>query len=308
MPTFSRPDIPVPDTPGDDPRVGQLLGRALEQNPEPPIVILGFPSDEGVRRNKGRPGASAGPDAIRRALYRFTPGSGAVQTLLEHSLDLGNLQLGADLEANQRQLGQVVGEWLAQDTVVVVLGGGHETGYGHFLGYVSAEKTVRIVNVDAHADVRELIDGQGHSGSPFRQALEHESGHCADYSVAGLQRQSNAATHLDYLREKGARAIFAEDVDETLIDDLYLDEGGPVMSTFCLDAVDQAFAPGVSAPAAGGLSSALWLHAARCAGAGPRVCSMDVVELNPKFDQDDHTARLAALTVLQFFRGLSERN
>jgi len=34
---------------------------------------------------------------------------------------------------------------------------------------------------------------------------------------------------------------------------------------------------------------------------------MDIVELNPRFDQDDHTARLAALTVLQFLRGLTER-
>lgn len=307
MAKFSQPDIPLPDAAANDPRVGHLLGRALEDGSEPPVVILGFPSDEGVRRNKGRPGAAAGPDAIRRALYRFAPGSEAVQTLLENSRDLGNLQLGPDLEKNQQQLGEAVGTWLAEGTVVVILGGGHETGYGHFLGYVTAGQTVRIVNIDAHADVRELRDGQGHSGSPFRQALEHVSGHCAGYSVAGLQYQSNAAAHLEYLREGGARAVFADHVDETLIDSLYLDEGGPVMATFCLDAVDQAFAPGVSAPNPGGLSSSLWLHAARRAGTSTAVRSMDIAELNPRFDQDEHTARLAALTVLQFFRGLTER-
>ena len=32
------------------------------------VTILGFASDEGVRRNKGRPGAAKGPDSLRKAL------------------------------------------------------------------------------------------------------------------------------------------------------------------------------------------------------------------------------------------------
>lgn len=34
---------------------------------------------------------------------------------------------------------------------------------------------------------------------------------------------------------------------------------------------------------------------------------MDVVELNPRFDADGRTARLAALTVWWFLKGLAER-
>lgn len=307
MPRFSRPDIPVADTADNDPRVGRLLARTPAGDGAPKAVILGFPSDEGVRRNQGRTGATAGPDAIRRCLYRFTPGSEEVASLLEQSRDLGDLELGGDMEKNQQLLGETVASWLVRDTVVVILGGGHETGYGHFLGYVAAARRVRIVNIDAHADVRELRDGKGHSGSPFRQALEHDSGLCAGYTVVGLQHQSNATAHLEYLRRAAARFVFAENVDRPLIDDLYQDEGKAVLATFCLDAVDQAFAPGVSAPAAGGLPTSLWLHAARQAGQSASVHSMDIVELNPRFDQDDHTARLAALTVLQFLRGLTER-
>jgi formiminoglutamase len=51
----------------------------------------------------------------------------------------------------------------------------------------------------------------------------------------------------------------------------------------------------------------LWLHAAYHAGRCPQVTSVDLVELNPRIDVDDRTARLAALTVMQILRGLSDR-
>ena len=79
------------------------------------------------------------------------------------------------------------------------------------------------------------------------------------------------------------------------------------MVTFDLDAVDQAQAPGVSAPAVNGLDQELWLHAAYRTGRCPQVTSVDVVELNPRVDVDDRTARLAALTVMAVLRGLSDR-
>jgi len=79
------------------------------------------------------------------------------------------------------------------------------------------------------------------------------------------------------------------------------------MVSFDLDAVDQAFAPGVSAPAVNGLTPDLWLHATYRAGQCPSVKSLDLVELNPLFDHDHQTARLAALTLWYFLKGVSER-
>ena len=65
-----------------------------------------------------------------------------------------------------------------------------------------------------------------------------------------------------------------------------------MMSLFDIDAVDQAQAPGVSAPATGGLYAALWLEAAYQAGRSPRVTSCDLVELCPPHDRDGQTARV----------------
>lgn len=299
-----------PNTAPDDPRVGTLLGQAVTDAREARVVLVGFPSDEGVRINGGRPGAAEGPEAIRRALYSMTPdpqAGDAFPELLRSTVDLGNLVVEGDVASDQARLGGVLAPYLNDGAVPLILGGGHETAFGHFLGYVEAEMPVSILNWDAHADVRPLKDGQPHSGSPFRQALEHASGRCRTYTVAGLQPHSVARAHLDYVEAAGGTAYVARDVTTEVVDALYTGQAAPCMVTFDLDAVDQRAAPGVSAPAVGGLAPEVWWHAAYRAGQHPHVTSMDVVELNPRVDIDQQTARVAALTVWHFLRGMAER-
>lgn len=310
MPSFVRPDTDLPATAPGDRRVGHLLGSRLAPGERPRAVLVGFPGDEGVRRNGGRPGAAQGPAAIRRALYRMTPdalGLEAHAALLGRTLDAGDLVLAGDLEADQEALGAAVAGWLEQGAFALVLGGGHETAYGHFLGHARARRAVEILNIDAHADVRELRDGRGHSGSPFRQALLHPSGACRRYRVAGLQPQSVARDHLAWLEARGGRAVPAADLDARCLRELFAGLSSPALATFDLDALDQAFAPGVSAPAARGLSPPIWLEAAFLAGRTEAVASADVCELCPPHDGEGRTARLAALTVWEILRGLAAR-
>ncbi len=306
--TILRPPVlPELHTASDDPRLGHLIGRAVVEGASPRAVIVGFPSDEGVRRNGGRPGAADGPTAIRNALYRLTPDAGtlaAFSATVSQTQDLGDVDVSGDLEADQQRLADVLAPHLEAGAIAIVLGGGHETAFGHFLAHARAAAPVRILNWDAHADVRPLRDGLAHSGSPFRQALEHPSGTCASYSVAGLQPASVSGAHLAYVRARGVAHMRA-DVHQPLIDSLYA--ASPTMVTFDLDAVDRSQAPGVSAPATDGLPTTLWLHAARLAGRTPSVRGVDVVELSPPFDRDGQTSALAARTVWTVLQGLTER-
>jgi formiminoglutamase len=302
------PDIHPPDTAPDDPRLGHLLGSGLAGSDAPDVVILGFPSDEGVRRNGGRVGAARGPSAIRSALYRLTPDPRSAQfaELLGRTRDLGDLAVTGDVEADQQQLGDTIGPYIQQGSFVIVLGGGHEASYGHFLGYVQAGRKPEIINWDAHADVRELADGKAHSGSPFRQALQHQSAACRRYTVAGLQPHAVAREHAAFVERHG-RLIWRNDISPERVAQLYRSVDHPTLVSFDLDAVSEAEAPGVSAPNAAGLTSDLWLEAAYLAGRSAAVSSADVVELNPALDQDGRTARLGALTVWWLLRGRVER-
>lgn len=303
--------LDTPQTTEDDPRLAHILGRALDEGSSPTAVIVGFPSDEGVTRNGGRPGAARAPHPIRQMLYKMTPDSESNDLfikLIEHTNDVGNVITSGKLEEDQDKLGDIIAGFLEQGAVPIILGGGHETAYGHFLGYAKTEFQTAILNVDAHTDVRGLKSGKAHSGSPFRQALDHESGCCSTYLAAGLQPSAVAHSHLEFIRNKGGKYYFRDETNITTISGLFHAHSSErLMVTFDMDAVDQAYAPGVSAPCANGLEPDFWLTAAYLAGRNKQVSSFDLSEVNPAFDRDGQTARLAALTIWHFLLGLSQR-
>jgi formiminoglutamase len=289
-----------------DPRLGALL---LGQAPVK-AALLGFPYDEGVRINGGRMGARLAPREIRRALHRLTPDfetGEAFLACLASTEDLGDLACINDIVQDQQALAARVSECLEKNILPIVLGGGHETSYGHFLGYAQSKRHVSILNFDAHPDVRERREGLPHSGSSFRDALLHESGCCRSYAVMGLQPQSCAAQHLAWLDAKGQKRVWAKELTESVVSQAFSQLSGPTLVSIDMDVVDQAFAPGVSAPASGGISPALLFHIAHEAGKNAHVSSFDIAEVNPSFDRDDQTSRLAAVALWHFFRGVASR-
>jgi formiminoglutamase len=303
----------------DDPRLVDAVdfwdGNAAALTPGR-AVLLGFPQDEGVRRNHGRPGAAQAPDAIRSYLYRLTPWDFRTKVhLLEHRpLDLGNVRIDGPLEEAQEALGLVIGAILKTGGIPLVLGGGHETAYGHYLGYLAAGKPVGIINLDAHLDVRPREKGQGHSGSPFRQALEHPDAPLPGegYVCLGAQPHSVSQANWLYTQEKGCAVAWAYQLRRCLRKRFRqeyqrLAAKSPVYVSLDADVVRAADMPGVSAPNSAGLAGNQLLACARLAGSCPRVASFDLVEINPGLDPDGRSARWAALAVWHFLVGLALR-
>jgi formiminoglutamase len=279
--------------------------------------LIGFPQDEGVRRNGGRVGAAAAPTEIRRWLYTLTTWHGAEDVDLGALglVDLGDLRITADLEASQAALGEVIAAVLAAGAVPIVLGGGHETAFGHYLGYANLRRPVAVVNLDAHLDVRPCLDGRGHSGSPFRQALEHPTRPLpgSHYVCLGAQPFSVSRAHAEYVARAGGAIGWAAEVRGLLVKrlvDLFdraAAEGCQVYVTIDSDVVRTADVPGVSAPNVLGLSAEEVCAAARLAGAASVVASFDIVEINPALDREGQSSRWAALVVWHFLAGLAFR-
>ncbi len=304
----------------DDPRLGEVAefwtGGSPPLRPGRPVLV-GFPQDEGVRCNLGRPGAAGAPDEIRRWLYRLTPWDGATDADLAALplLDLGSVRIEGTLEQSQNDLAEVIAALLNAGAVPIVLGGGHETALGHYLGYVRAGRPVAILNLDAHLDVRPFSPGQGHSGSPFRQALDHPThplpGH--RYVCFGAQPSAVSREHLELVRQRGGRVHWAAEVSHSL-ERVFRRECERLRSEDCslyvtldADVVRAADVPGVSAPNPLGLSAREVAACARMAGATPGVSSFDLVEISPNLDRDGQSARWAALAVWHFLAGLARR-
>ncbi len=93
---------------------------------------------------------------------------------------------------------------------------------------------------------------------------------------------------------------------------LYLDRAltratavGPAFVSFDIDGVAEAYAPAVSAPSADGFTPRQAVEAAFLAGRHPGVPLFEVVELNPIYDRDNQTARLAATIITAFLTGVA---
>lgn len=303
----------------DDPRLGEVIrfwpgGEPALQKDR--AVLLGFPHDEGIVRNAGRPGTAEGPEQIRHWLYRLTPWDGEKNADLGEArpLELGNVK-GNSMEEAQEALGEVLAAVLQAGAIPIILGGGHEQAYGSYLGYVGAKKKVGIINIDAHLDVRPCIDGKGHCGSPFRQALEHPTVPLPGphYVCLGAQPQSTAREHLRFAKEKGCVVRWCSEVTWDLAEaftgevERLTQAGCRVHVSIDADAVDVSDVPGVSAPNIGGLGGETVLGLARLAGRHPSVASIDLVEINPRFDRDGHSCRWGAMVVWNFLAGLARR-
>lgn len=300
--------VSAPETAPEDPRLGRWLAGADSVREDTEVVLVGFPSDAGVARNGGRVGAAEGPRAIREALYKMTPDGSdpdPFSRLLDRTSDLGDVRVTGSVDDDQARLARALSPHLGNRTVIVI-GGGHETAYGHLLGYIEAGREIHVLNWDAHADVREPHPEGGHSGSPFRQALEHPTGRVRSYSVAGAHPWRVASAHAAYVRQHG-RLVWDRDLDAPTVENMVEETAGPAMASFDIDAVESAAAPGVSAPGVGGMRPSLWLRAAEACGRAPAFQSFEVVETNPRFDVDGRTATLAALTVWHILRGLASR-
>jgi len=212
-------------------------------------------------------------------------------------------------------LGRCIASVLQSGAVPIVLGGGHETAFGHFLGYSNANLPVGIINIDAHLDLRPEINGLGHSGSPFRQAIEHSPFHLlgAHYVCIGAQPHAVSREHWKYAQGHECRIFWAtavwaetEKCFKTQVKQLQ-EAGCRVYVSVDADAVRLVDVPGVSAPNPVGLIGEDVLSCARRAGRSAAVSSFDLVEINPRFDRDGQSCRWAALAIWHFLIGLAQR-
>lgn len=263
------------------------------------VVLLGFACDEGVRRNGGRPGAAQGPAALRAALANLP-------VLGEPALfDGGDVTCqDGDLDGAQTALAARVAQALAQGHLPLVLGGGHEVAWGSFQGLMQGRPALRrvlLVNLDAHFDLREAR--QGNSGTPFLQIQQWcaQQGRPFDYRVLGISRFANTQALFDRAQALGVRHWLDEALQSPeglraaqakLACDLA--ECDAVYLTVCLDVLPAPLAPGVSAPAPLGVPLAHIEALVDQVMDSGRVALADVAELNPAFDRDGLTARVAA--------------
>ena len=279
----------------------------LKSSANKQLAILGYAVDEGVKRNQGRVGAIDGPDAIRKMLA-ILPNHFKNPTDI---LDFGNAAYAnEDLDATHGHLSKAVSQLLTQGAFPVLLGGGHDIAYAHyagirqFLDLQDKRKIIGIINLDAHFDLRSNKSGNT-SGTPFFQIAQDckAKNQAFEYCCLGIQRSANTQTLFNTADELGV--TYLENTEYTIehwaevkncLND-FLQKVDQVYLTIDLDGFSSAYAPGVSAPSPMGFAPDIVLKTIDVLTESQKLISVDLAELNPKYDQDNATARLAARLV-----------
>lgn len=279
------------------------------------LLLQAFCCDEGIRRNKGRIGASKGPESIRKELANL-PCCFKEDVKL---FDAGNIFCeNISLEESQDLLAHAVSKILSLNLFPVVLGGGHETALGNYNGVLehlsekNSKPNIGIINFDAHFDIRPYTNG-GSSGTMFRQIADICKERDIDYSYfcIGVQKHSNTIGLFKTADNLGAKYILAKDiidgdnwnVFEQLDDFIKLKDN--IYVTICSDVFSSAFAPGVSATQSLGLDPERVLKFLKYILKSNKVISFDIAEVSPRFDQDNTTANLAAVIIFSLINTVS---
>ncbi len=249
------------------------------------IGLLGLPTDINSSFERG---AAKAPPHIREALF-----SDRANLSTELGFEIGNeikLHDCGDLSLHEtpsddEAIRNAVSDLIESGMIPLLLGGDHAVTLPIIQAIAAHHGPVNILHFDAHPDIYDDFEGNPRShASPFARIME-----------AGLAKrlvQVGIRTANQHCREQvlrfGAEMIEMKDLSLENVPQL----DGPLYISIDIDALDPAFAPGVSHPEPGGLTvreiiAVLHRQTARIIGA-------DIVEYNPLRDQREITAMVAA--------------
>jgi arginase len=241
------------------------------------IAILGIPFDKNSSYARG---AAQAPDAIRGEFY-----SDSSNLWTENGRDLSSKELLQDHgNAEIREFTDIepsISRLLRSNVSPILLGGDHSITYPIVKAFVRRIGPLDILHFDAHPDLYEDFQGNRYShASPFARIMEEKLANrlvqVGIRSANYLQRQQAEKYGVEMWQMKDIRPDIAFKFER------------PVYITVDMDALDPAFAPGVSHPEGGGLSTrevVSIIHSTQ-----GKVVAADIVEFNPSCDPSRITA------------------
>lgn len=258
-------------------------------SPEIRSVFLGIPDDS---QSTYRRGCSRGPKLIRTAYdgrsFNSTTETGV--NLADSVLDLGDLKPLGDWLTSAGFYRSTVESVLKEGRTPFIAGGDHAVTVPIVEALSVLGTSVHVVQIDAHPDLYEQYEGSTTSHACVAARLL-EMDHVASLTQLGIRALNNEQSKQLERFPDHLRIFFARDSIGPLDSLKHIPQGMPVYLTIDMDGLDPAYAPGVSHPVPGGLTSRQVLSFVQ--NGHWNLVGMDVVEANPSVDVNSQTAILA---------------
>jgi len=291
------------------------------------IRVIGVPLDLGQQRR----GVDMGPSAVRvaelesklEALGHVVEDAGNIAVVLAEQKNPGELRARylKEITATCQKHAALVCKTLQEGAVPLSIGGDHSMAVGSVSGVAEfhrqRQQRVGLIWLDAHSDINtpdSSPSGNVH-GMPLGAILGLGPKELAElYGWSPKVAPENCVLvglrdvdlpEKENIRRAGIEAFTMRDIDErgmraVMEEALEIANAGTEAFHLSLDmdSVDPQIAPGVGTPVRGGLSYREAHLAMEMIGDCGRMTSMDVVEVNPVFDEANRTAQLAVELVL----------
>jgi agmatinase len=256
-----------------------------------PTSLLGLPWDASSSFQRG---SALAPPAIRAALHsESTNGCNEdgidVRPLLADAGDLPLDNAGAfPLEAIDAGATKL----LASGAPPLFLGGDHSVTWPLVRAVARRHPQLTILHFDAHPDLYDALDGSRTSHAcPFARIMEEGlARRLVQVGIRTMNPHQQAQADRFGVEVVPMRAGFG--AMRTAVTSVT----GPLYLSLDIDALDAAFAPGISHAEPGGLTTRELISLIQAIPRGILVAA-DVVELNPVNDLRDLTSRVAATCV-----------
>ena len=239
------------------------------------LAIIGIRYDENSSFTKG---AADAPPQIRAALrsdaWNLTSENGTDLSDDSIFFDAGDIEPVPGSEMNAL-IENSVYTLIADGLAPISLGGDHSITHPIVRAFARKYKDLSLLHFDAHPDLYDHYQGNRNShASPFARIMEQK--------LVKRLVQVGIRTFTAHQREQ-AQKFGVEAIEmHNLTPNLQLEFDSPVYISFDIDALDPAFAPGVSHREPGGLSTRQAIDLIqRLKG---KVVGADIVEFNPRMD------------------------
>jgi len=270
---------------------------------EPVATVFGVPYDA---THSYKPGCRFGPDAIRDSFNNIEVFHPTLQVDLEtvNIEDLGNTRHTVVASEMIDMIKKITTELLAKQRQLFILGGEHSITYGT---YTSFPKETGYVVFDAHYDLRdEFADIKLSHASYLRRIVEERGSE----NILHVGARAYVKEELEFLKENNIKTISDREIREGKGPQLLKDHVSTfdtIYSSFDLDVLDPAFAPGVGNPEAVGIDSRELfdlIHSFE----ETNVIGVDIMELNPYHDNGSTASLAAKIMSTLIAMNLSQKN
>ncbi|WP_170468769.1 agmatinase [Ruegeria arenilitoris] len=224
-------------------------------------------------------GTAKGPEAIIEASNELERITGHAEPCVEGIFTEEPLDCAGPLPEVMNRLAQRTEAAVRAGKVPVTLGGEHSLSYGAVIGVARAlNQPVGIVQIDAHADLRNAYQGEKHSHASVMHLLAEEGIRLAQFGVRAISteeaksRLKNHVFHVD-AEELVTGNIHSVDLPEDFPELVYV--------SFDVDGLDPSQMPATGTPVPGGLGYYQALRLVEHALKGRTCVGFDVVELAP---------------------------